>query len=133
MHMMKTRRALGAVLAVVVLLSASACTASDSSTAASRSSSPAPSPSASSGSGVSGTVVVYLMGGESPQPGVTVTVYAGTTQNEVVAKSKTDTHGAFSFDLPPGTYTLVWRYGSPETVTVSPGQYVTTKLSAAGK
>jgi len=73
------------------------------------------------------------MSGVEPQPDNTITVYAGTAKDAIVAKGRTDSSGAFAIDLPPGTYTVVWWPTHPEIVTVEPGKYVTLDLVMQGK
>ena len=108
-------------------------------------SSPSPSPSPSSTQGVRGTTTIAGKGGEQPRPGIAVAVYAGDLDAGVVARGESDTPvvasgesdaaGAFSFDLPPGTYTVTEGslWARPETVTVKPGQYAEVTLTIVTK
>lgn len=98
-------------------------------------SSPSPSPSPSLSQGVRGTTTISAKDGVHPQPGVTVAVHAGDLDAPVVASGKTDEAGAFSFDLVPGTYTLIWVTDAarPETVIVEPGRYAEVTLTIASK
>jgi hypothetical protein len=66
-----------------------------------------------------------------PMPGVTVSVLAGGIDGTVVTKTKADTHGAFTFDLVPGTYTLVEGsdVSTAQTITVEPGTFFNVSLT----
>jgi Prealbumin-like fold domain len=46
----------------------------------------------------------------------------------VVASGTTDSSGILSFDLPPGTYTLIGASDEPQSVQVQSGQTATFKL-----
>ena len=66
-----------------------------------------------------------------PDPGKTVAVREGSVNGKTVATVRSDSSGAFTVDLPPGTYTLnetSFNAIRPQTVTVAAGQYVTVTL-----
>jgi hypothetical protein len=70
---------------------------------------------------------------DEPLPGEAVRLTAGGT---VVASARSDADGAFTFEVEPGDYQLVWapegdvgiRFARPVPVTVVAGETVTTDL-----
>ena len=94
--------------------------------------SPSPSPSTAD-SGVKGKALIVggpPPGGPRPMSGVTVAVHRGKLGGPIVAKRRAAFDGSFTFDLPPGTYTLVEVSDAAvaQTVVVRPGQRATVRL-----
>jgi hypothetical protein len=88
---------------------------------------------ASSPSGARGRALIVggpAPGSPRPEPGVWVAVHAGPLAGPIVAKARATSDGSFSFDLSPGTYTLVEVSSAamPRTVVVKPGQYAPVTL-----
>ena len=128
------QRAAIAMICAVALAALSACGGD-----ASSSSSPPSSPTPTQASGIQGTTM--MAGGPvtatsapqspRPDPGKTVAVRAGDVNGKTVATVRSDSTGAFTVDLPPGTYTLDETSVNavrPQTVTVVAEQYVTVTL-----
>jgi hypothetical protein len=93
---------------------------------------PAPSATVTS-SGLQGTALVEggpFPGSPRPDAGVAVAVFGGELERSIVTRA--DSSGTFAFDLPPGTYEVVHvkNAGSPQMVTIRPGEYVKVTLTA---
>ncbi len=91
-------------------------------------------------SGARGTVSIYGMAADprvkQPLPGANVVVHEGRSDvSRIVASVNTDSKGAFRVDLAPGTYTLTLgaASGTPQVVTVRPGEYATATLVVQNK